>query len=80
MYVNNKLLIFYRPMELFLNTIFFISLPCLIMYDVIKHCLSKFSSKSEKTCVLPHQINTNKCYSTHDMQVTILQYEYLLDS
>lgn len=58
-------------MEFVLNVIFFVSVPCLMVYDVGKQLISRFrKSKTDTDCnpMCPKN-NTKKCFSSQDMQV-----------
>ena len=61
----------YRPMEFALNVIFFVTVPCLIIFNAVKNIIARCrkSKKGASACPSGAMNNTNKCFSTHDMQV-----------
>lgn len=58
-------------MEFVLNMIFFVSVPCLVVYNSVKNIFERFRNpkKNAGDCITTPMNNTNKCFSTHDMQV-----------
>ncbi|CAG4923672.1 unnamed protein product [Colias eurytheme] len=56
-----------KPMEFILNTIFFIVLPCILLWDTIKEITSKLQNTDKKVGSKSRK-NIKKCFSTQDMQ------------
>lgn len=56
-------------MEFILNVIFFVTTPCLIIYNILKEIYSRCCKKSDNTSSWKPCEKDKNCYSSHDIQV-----------
>ncbi|XP_046974217.1 uncharacterized protein LOC124540575 [Vanessa cardui] len=57
-----------KPMEFFLNLIFFITLPCLLVCDALKKIVSCYNTTEKKYDGKYVKRDTKKCFSSRDVQ------------
>ncbi|KAL0895599.1 hypothetical protein ABMA27_011693 [Loxostege sticticalis] len=62
-----------RVVEFILNVIFFVTVPCLMLYDVLKKMLCR--SSQQRCCSPPEPRDHKKCFSTRDLQMRPLLLE-----
>ncbi|XP_052747547.1 uncharacterized protein LOC112043272 [Bicyclus anynana] len=61
-----------EPMEFILNVIFFITLPCVMIWDAMRSC-ARCQEEDENSANYNNYKMTedyNKCFSSHDVQIT----------
>lgn len=55
-------------MEFILNVIFFVTTPCIIIYNILKEIYNRCKKSEDTSIWLPCE-KDKSCYSSHDIQV-----------
>ncbi|KAJ8734864.1 hypothetical protein PYW08_014114 [Mythimna loreyi] len=63
-----------RSMEFALNVIFFVTVPCMIVYDAVKHLCIRFQKRKTDESSPLAKNNIKKCFSTQDMQAVAMRW------